>query len=284
MPEIQNRSLSRFDTMKDEELRQILREDASKPEGEDTDMETILYIMEVLAKRRNENQEGKTPAEALESFKQNYDTNQDSSMVSEKIEKGSRKGNGLRWLGKLAAAAAVLALVIGCSLPAKAWEFSLWDIIAKWTQETFHFGSFGEDDMADVPTPDIENPCASLQEALDKYGITLNLVPTWLPDGYVENSIDVQENMIQRRVFASYQNGDNEIVIRITDYLEGDPTQVEQSDSLLEVYLSNNSEYYIFSNYEELKAVWISENCECCILGSISITEMKEIIDSIEKG
>ena len=46
--------LNRYDSMDTEELQEILRADASKSEAEVSDQETILYIMEVLAKRRKD--------------------------------------------------------------------------------------------------------------------------------------------------------------------------------------------------------------------------------------
>ena len=70
MPDTQNRNedvFAKYNAMSTEELQQILREDASKPEGqEETSTEALFYIMEVLAQRRRARNEGKTPEEALE--------------------------------------------------------------------------------------------------------------------------------------------------------------------------------------------------------------------------
>ena len=54
MPDIQDRKdsrFSRYDAMSTEDLQAFLREDASKPMGEESDTKEILYVMEVLAKR-----------------------------------------------------------------------------------------------------------------------------------------------------------------------------------------------------------------------------------------
>ena len=74
------------------------------------------------------------------------------------------------------------------------------------------------------------------------------------------------------------------IRIRIADYLDTSPSQVEQSESLIEVYNVGEIDYYIFSNYDQLKVVWICENYECYIIGPMSLSEIKEVIDSIGKG
>lgn len=285
MPNIQGRKddrFSRFDAMSTEDLQAFLRKDASKPVGEESDTKEILYVMEVLAKRRKEQNGGKPPVEALESFKQNYHTENETSYISESVPVANKRSNSGRWKRGLAAAvAAIFILVIGNSITASALGFDLFAIIAKWTQETFHFSQAGQVEGTNAPSPNFARPCDSLQAVLDEYKVKASLVPTWMPGGYEEGSIKTTENPAQRHFFAIYQNGDKTIRIRITDYLDIRPTQVEQSDSLIEVYHSNGIDYYIFDNYDQLKVAWINGNYECVITGPISVSEIKKIIDSI---
>ena len=278
----QDNAFAKFDAMSTEELQQILRKDASNTEGEGSDMETILYVMEVLAKRRKEQNEGKSPEEALESFKSKYYKPNDDSFISERETKGQIKRIQVWWSRGLIAAVTALVIILGGSFTASAIGVDLFEVIAKWTQETFHFGSAGQAGNPIDPSPDFVNPCVSLQEALDGYKIASNVVPTWLPDGYVEEDIKKEETPMQRRFFAIYQAGENTIRIRIVDYLSGTPTQIEQSDTLVEVYSCNGVDYYIFSNLDQLRATWIVDNLECFIMGPLTVSEMKEIIDSIE--
>ncbi|MBQ2785743.1 MAG: DUF4367 domain-containing protein [Oscillospiraceae bacterium] len=285
MPNMQDRKterFGRFDAMSTEELQAFLREDASKPMGEESDTEEIFYVMEVLAKRRKEQNGGKPPVEALESFKQNYHTKNETPYISESVLVARKRSNSGRWKrGLVAAVAAIFILVIGNSITASALDFDLFAIIAKWTQETFHFGQVGQTDETNAPSPNHNNPCSSLQEALAKQNISTTLVPTWMPDGFEEFDVKTVETPVQLQFVANYKGGDNSIRIRITDYLNSHPAQVEQSNALVEVYRSNGIDYYIFDNYNQLKAVWINGNYECSIAGPISISEIKEMIDSI---
>lgn len=287
MADFNNRSGSfeKYDNMSTEELQQILRDDASNTEGQGLDMDELLYVLDVLAGRRKAHNEGKTPEEALESFKRNYhpDIYNDSSPVSVTTFaiKPIRKGY---WKRGLIAVAAMVAIVISCTITADAWGFNLWDTVAKWTQETFHFGYFGQTEETNAPTPEFNYPCASLQASLDMYNITAQLVPAWLPDGYVEESVDIVQTPKQRQFLAAYQCGSDAIRIFIIDYLDTYPFQVEQSDTLLDTYSRNGIDYLIFENNGQLKATWIYDTYECQISGPISIEEIKEMIDSIEKG
>ena len=287
MPDTRNRrddEFAKYDAMSTEELQQLLREDASKPVGEESDTDALFYMMEVLAKRRKERNEGKSPEEALESFKKHYNTENEISSDFERVPAAPKRSGIGRWMKGLIAAAAVFAFVIGGSLTANAMGFDLWEIIAKWTQETFHFGYAGEGNETNTPTPNFSQPCASLQEALEKYNITSNLVPAWLPDGYVATDLQIDETPMQLRFAAKYQASDTKIRIRIADYLVAAPAQVEQSDTLVEIYTANDIDYYIFANEDQLQIMWIVSSYECCISGPISLSEAISIIDSIGKG
>jgi len=96
--------------------------------------------------------------------------------------------------------------------------------------------------------------------------------------------VQTKETPKQRLFVAQYVNGEKSIRIRIADYLDSYPLQVEQSDDLEEAFSLDGITYYIFSNYDQLRTVWIQDNYECYIIGDITLEEMKEIIRSIEKG
>ena len=287
MPDTRNRrddEFAKYDAMSTEELQQLLREDASKPVGEESDTDVLFYVMEVLAKRRKEQNEGKSPEEALESFKKHYNTENEISSDSERVPAAPKRSGIGHWMKGLIAAAAVFAFVIGGSLTANAMGFDLWEVIAKWTQETFHFGYAEQIGKEQIPSPNSVHPYASLQEALEKYNITVDIVPKWIPDGYVEVEVQTEDTPLQRRIFAKYQSDDSEFRIRIVDYLGNAPTQLEQSDTPLEVYSHAGIDYYIFDNDNQLQAVWVNGSFECYISGTLTLSEIKEMIDSLEKG
>ena len=68
-----NPDFSKYDSMSIGELEEILRADAQGPERDDSDVDEILYVMEVLAKKRRQNGiAGKTALEAYQEFQQHY--------------------------------------------------------------------------------------------------------------------------------------------------------------------------------------------------------------------
>ncbi len=277
MSENQNRGnidFAKYDSMATEELEEILRLDAEMPEGQESDTDKILYIMEVLTERkRNNSHTGNTALEAYESFKQNYMPETDNHIIPTKT-----KRRGSRWIRSLAAAAAVLVILIAGSVTAKAFGFDIWKAVVQWTQETFRFGDGGNSDA------DNNLPYASLQEALEKGNTPAWLAPTWIPDGFNINDIQVEQTPLKKTYKAIYTNADKNLVITVRDYLDADPIYVEQSEGLVEEYEVSGVIYYIFTDVDLKKAKWINGSYECSISGNVTIEDLKLMIDSIEKG
>ena len=281
MSENQNRGigdLSKYDAMTTEELEEILRLDAQAPEEQESDTEMILYVMEVLAARkRNNGHTGKTAFEAYESFKQNYMPEVDNIETTSKVSTKTRIAFP-RWLRSLTATAAVLAILLVGSVTAQAFGLNIWEAVVKWTQETFHFGEWGDSNA----TNDMHY--ASLQEALAKGELTTSLVPKWLPSDYELVDINIEHTPIQKAYIAKYINGELSFIITVNEYFDGIPVYVERSDGLVEEYEVAGVTYYLFENYDHVKAVWIVDSYECYISGNVTIDELKQMIDSIVKG
>ena len=285
MSEKQNRGIgdmSKYDAKTTEELEEILRLDAQTPEEQESDTEMILYILEVLAQRkRNDGYIGKTAQEAYESFRQNYMPETDNveienSPKDNKTIKMERKH--LHWLRVVSSTAAVLAIIVLGSITAKAFGVDIWEAVVKWTQETFHFGEWGNSD------PNNNRTYSSLQEALEQGGITTSLVPTWVPTGYELSDIAVEITPVKKMYRAKYTYGEKRLVIVVRDHLDKIPVYVEQSEGLVEEYEVSDITYYLFENNKQVQAVWIVDSYECYISGNVTIDELKMMIDSIEKG
>lgn len=283
MPQNNNRDVqdfSKYDAMTSEELAQILRLDSEAPEGNGLDIDTLLYITGVLAERNNNT--GKTAQEAWISFQQNYLDSEDEPLAS--IEEIKTKKARNPWVRRSIAAAAAVVLIVGIPLTAKAfnWE-KIWTAVATWAKETF---SFVQEEQPKTDNPDSidTRQFTSLQQTLEQTGTDPNIVPTWVPDGFVLESVDVRENPMQKYYIAIYENGEKHLTVSIRSYGESDSEKIEINEELVEIYNVSDVEYYIFSNNKRISAIWIQDSYECCISGEITITEIKMMIDSIPKG
>lgn len=288
MPDQQNsreKDFSIYDAMETAQLEEILRLDAKSTEGNGSDTDALFYIMEVLADRkRKEGAAIKSPEEAFRSFQQNYLPC--DCMEDEEQTKVNKKpwGNVSRFSRSILAAAAALALIVGGVITAKGFGVDVWEVFLQWTQETFHFADGSGNPDGNQPGNSSNLECEELIQALKAYDVTANVIPTWLPDGYVFTDISVTETPKQLILLALFSKNDEIMMISLKSYINSNPEQIEQSDALIETYTTQGVTYYIFLNNDTLQAAWVFENYECYISGSLSADEMKRIIDSIKKG
>lgn len=285
MPKKNNRGVqdfSKYDAMTSEELAQLLRLDSEAPEGNGLDIDTLLYITGVLAEREKiNNNTGKTAQEAWISFQQHYMPSEEECLETEEAKPVKSRNP---WVRRAIAAAAVVALVVAVPLTAKAlnWE-EIWTAVATWAKETF---SFVREDQPEVDEPSNVDTCQyeSLEQALSETNRQGDLVPTWIPEGFTLDNVDVRENPMQKYYVALYTKNDQVLNISVRSYEETDPERVEINEYLVEIYNASGVEYYLFSNNKRMSAMWVQDSYECCISGEVTIEEMKRMIDSIPKG
>lgn len=276
------RDFSMYDGMATAALEEILRLDAEAPEGEESDLELILYVMGVLADRRKKsgNFTGKTAEQAYESFIQNY-LPEVEELENSQPRRGGRKHAPNLWLKRMAAAAAVVVLVLFGSITAKALGFDVWKIVAIWAQETFHLGAEGQ---TDGPEGDDKLEYESLLDVIPTENGAPRVVPTWIPERFELSDVIVYETPNKKKYVAVYINGSAKVRITIQSYLENDPEKMEQNEGLVEIYTIAGIDYYLCSNLEQSRAAWINNTYECYISGELTIEELKMMIDSIGKG
>ena len=279
MSELNKRAeFSHYDSMTTEELQEILRKHANGELETEPDTDELYYIMEVLARRREEEdpQAFRSNEEALADFRQNY---MPKAMQTDHTKVVRFPNRAFR------VAAAVLAivviLVVGTSVTAEAFHVDIWGKFATWTKEIFQFTDTFQGTTAANPEKDNSLELASLQAALDQHEILEKIAPTWLPNGYANKDLKVKESPRVRNINAVYEKDGSELIIKIRQTIGVQAPQVEKNDDFLEKYVVDGVEYYIFSNTETLQVAWSIGEFECIIGGNITLEEMKRMIDSI---
>lgn len=263
---------AKYDSMSTEELQEILRKHAHDELQVQMDMEELFYIMEVLADRRYETPEqaAKETEEAYAAFRKHY------------MPKQAHKKPMVTKLLRVAAVIAVVFVVLfAATSTADAFGVNVWDKFAVWTKEFF---SFSDGTQETQPTePDKTDPVvySELQNALNEWGVTERLAPTWLPEGYVNIDTSVMSSPRERSIYAIYENNSERLIISIRQTIGVEANQVERSEDLLEIYTVDGVDYYIFSNNTKVQAAWVIGEFECIIIGQITVDEMKEMINSI---
>lgn len=130
---------------------------------------------------------------------------------------------------------------------------------------------------------------SNIIETSKAFGETEKLFPTWLPDGFSQTEISVTKDYLNGTTdfSAYYANSDREYVLGIEakglNGEDGSPI-IEKDDRSVVVYESNDVNWYIMSNLENVNATAVVGDWQILFSGPISIDEMKQMIDSVYEG
>ena len=286
--------LSRLSTPKLLELLAAAPAPAETPE----DKAYIDAIVEVVLEREERHPTGllPDPEQAWEEFQQYYNTpeGEDLSLYpaenpgtapSEPAPSQTEYRPQRRPKRHFFRRVVIVAAVVVCiALPPALGFENVFQMISSWSDDIFLMEDNVNTFKNEYTLPENDR-YGKLQEALDEYEISANVVPNWMPEGFILDDIIV--NVLQEperiEIRAYYLNGERMISLFYNQYRES-LTSYEKNDSSVEIYTVGGVKHYLFENMESEVAVWSLENLECAISGDISKKEMKKIIESIYEG
>lgn len=286
--------LSRLSTQKLLELLAAALAPAETPE----DKAYIDAIVEVVLEREERHPTGllPDPEQAWEEFQQYYNTpeGEDLSLYpaenpgtapSEPAPSQTEYRPQRRPKRHFFRRVVIVAAVVVCiALPPALGFENVFQMISSWSDDIFLMEDNVNTFKNEYTLPENDR-YGKLQEALDEYEISANVVPNWMPEGFILDDIIV--NVLQEperiEIRAYYLNGERMISLFYNQYRES-LTSYEKNDSSVEIYTVGGVKHYLFENMESEVAVWSLADLECAISGDISKKEMKKIIESIYEG
>lgn len=294
-----DRDLSKYDHMSTEDLEAILRADFELPEGEESDMEKILYVTEVIARRRGDKPTGRyaNAGEAWDAFVTHYlpgskneaafhraaGTDKPAEEAASDTEATGKPLRVRRMLLRAAAIAAIVAVLVSAStVTASAFRFDFWGWLNGWTQQVFGMQSNTLSTSDDIEIPE---QLAELKAYMDEYGFPDNLLPTYLPDGYEMTATKCRANSIRIEIKCLLNKDDSEIILEYTMYLNDNVSVTYEKDGDdPEEYVAGNVSHYIVTNYDDYVVSWTTDNVACLWAGIDSRADLNLMIESIYGG
>lgn len=202
----------------------------------------------------------------------------------------SRRKVQSAWRVGLVAALTAICLM-GGMVVAQAAGVDVFGAIARWTDEVFSLGTIRSDGAVDRTSGNAsggeatgssnEANYASLQEALDDYGITEFSEPTWIPEGYAFESVEVDRWIDDGSfiaLYAKYYNGTDLLQIKIERYQGDANEQLEKTDTTVESFDAAGLTIYLIKNINSNSAAWVTEHYECYISGAVEKQTLKQIV------
>ena len=286
---------SLYRKMSDDELQNTLRcEMFSEGALDNTQFEMILAEME----RRRINEPTRSPEDAWAEFESDYSGRESAysdfaaaSVPPEKAlhaDKQRRKRCSKR---KAILLAAVICVLLTSLLTVQAAGIDVLGAIARWATELFSFGKTEERSglVVDGKWPEIDEEqnlqFASLQDALDFYGVTEIEVPQWMPSGFTQEKVTVEPNGVWLTFSVEYMsnNGDALIVVDYNSYNSIPTNYYEKLVESPQSFIINKTKYNIVNNSTNSTVAWTTPHFECFISVPMDDIEvLRRIISSIQ--
>lgn len=292
---------SKFDSMSTAELNEYLRQDSY---CEDSNLDDILYVMEVLERREKEGGNYTPPdvEKAWADFQKYYNTEDndgkplhdfddefDDTFGSEPTAeitsiKKTRKGLSRTVKSLISVAAAIFVVIIG-SVTAKALGYDIWDAVVVWTKDTFGFETTVDEPESTYHVKQIPAELVELKNLMIEHGMSKTLIPGYIPEGYKIGNLEYDNLGDADTIFCQLSNGANDIML-IYSIHSGDSAsfQLEKDALSPEKYESGGTTYYIMSNMDDYFVSWLTDNVECTILGIPSHDEALKMIASLNQN
>lgn len=196
--------------------------------------------------------------------------------------KCSKKADVRRWFGPIRAVEIAVAVALCLMITVNAFGYNPIKQLLDWADGIIRVYSNPSGEMT-LP-PDDPSEYHSLAEALEAYGISPDSCPTWIPEDYTIEVVTVRNIKQLLRITGVYSGERGDFLIRATYYKNiggTDWTNAIERDDGGSVFIVGEREYYIVTNSDQLKVGWIQDSCFYEIIGQISESEAKIILQSI---
>ncbi len=272
-----------FDTMTTAQLEELLRADLDCPQEDALDPETILYILDVLERRKGDDPQGEeTAREKLAQCRALYLPCDDPASLyaweeSEAVPpaEAPRRRPRLRVMRRLVLVAAVISILFATLLAAQAAGLDLWGVIVRWSDETFHFSYQGE------------GPSSSWRDGQEELEMN-EYLPRWIPEGYAVEEIQTHELSDRSTAIITF-SGENLPTFYLSVDVYDDLEQMqymtfEKDDAPVQEQRLSGGTVYFYTNGGYEHSIYQCQNVVYSISGNITQETAMKVYESTEGG
>lgn len=292
-----DRRFANLNRLSTEQLEELLRTAPLLPDSQETS-EYYDAIEEVILQRETEHPTGRIQDvdSAWAEFQEQYlsSTGESARLYPEERSEMStfsvktNKSHAKNIFRKVVPIAAAIAVAFMSMIVAQAAGVDIFGSLARWTEETFHFNGGYSTPAAEGTRPQVEDETyLAIQAEVDKLDIDVPVVPTWFPDGYELQEIQLPDPDITawKDINCCFKNKDSQtFFLSIARYEEDyDISSIvfEKDGQQVTEYLGGDKLFYIMSNNSRRTATWSDGHIVVSFNGELSEDTIKIIIDSI---
>ena len=258
-----------LENLSSDELRTMLHTEAEKDVPDD---DLVLSILHILEDREPEVLVSGTEKEkvAWKLFQKRVRARRKNAWVL--------KSNLLRVASVLLVVCLLFALV-----PQQAEADNWWQRLTKWTDDFFGFFRHEEETFRlEDYVFETDNP--GLQQVYDtvvEMGVTIPVVPMWLPEGYELVEFTVEKSRIKQYIHARFLNDSGECILQINLLNTVDTKDYFKNEIPIQRYETGGMTHNLVQNTGKWIVSWTKDNIECSIFVDCPENVLYEIIESI---
>ncbi len=269
------RNLNKLSELTTADLQELL--EAELESDLEPDVDRVKAIVEVLDKRRMAQEtdvdvawsgfvDDHLPVPPLfDSSKQNLSF---LSVINKKQTHSRR-----RFTRVAIAAALVATFLLGATLSAVAAGNRLKNTTVLWSKDTFTF-AYGHPEKEQMDENEVLYP---LRDMMDGSGLRENVVPNYLPDGFVQTKLESENG----RYTAEYSDGTEVITILYEKVAKDGNTEFRRDEVVPEVYSVGGIQHYISTVDGKYFAAWTNDGYGCLITGVTDKAELEKMVESV---
>ena len=174
--------------------------------------------------------------------------------------------------------AAVLVLFLAVSVVASAMGFNIWRAAVTWDKDNMTVSSVSGEAI------DVDDPLISLQKELERDGVTVPVVPKYIPDGYTPIEINSSDSALGKHYDVILQNGSSNILLSYSIPSSEYNAFYPKDDIDPEIVLVHGIEHFLLINEGKYRTVWSNGDVVCTISGVNDKEELLSMINSIYEG
>lgn len=251
-----------------EELAQAMEQTLDQMTEDTYDQAVIDAYLDAL--------DAKTPMPEAPDVEESYGQFQamlSQALPNEAHSKPKRRGSVLRMTLRVALAA---AFVFSCLMMAQASGLDLWGTVARWTDDGFHF------QLVENDSPQWYD---DYWTDLEVVGIEEDQLPTWLPQDYAVDAIQVSKKLDRNEVQVLLTSQDQP-EIRCSMSIFSDPETMSalvfsKDNRPVEEFQVNGKTVYLLHNEDTVMAVCQHQNVIYCLSGNIGRETASQFYASI---
>ena len=254
-----------------EELRRMLAEELNKEPSKADDV-LVRSLLAELQARGNDSAFADTDAVEAACEKFRADNSKKQTL---------RKPWYQNWMLKVASVVLILG-VLFFTLPTAANAKNIPEVLTWWSNSLFQF--FRPGSKANIEEYIFKTNHPGLQEihdAVTEAGITVPIVPSQLPDGFILEELKVSQLEEDISIHSRLASDQNKIIFTAITHSDQSLFQHEKKGENIVVWNIADIDHYVISNNQTLIVTWVTENIECTISADCPEEDVYSLIYSI---